>query len=250
MRVEEFLGLIQQNVNRVKEYELGHDGTGGKCDCIGLIIGALRLGGEKWTSIHGSNYAARNKMNTLNAIESKTDLCLGYLVYKAKMEDQSGYALPDRYKDDPDQHDYYHVGVVTGVDPLEITHCTSVDGGIKIDTSVGKWTHYGELKGVDYAAAEDTQDMITCTVTGGKLALRKGAGKDHKVILYIPDGATVQAAESGVEGWSYVRYDGKGGFSMTKYLKPEALPDAVTLELDRETAEKLLKALQGVMTDA
>ena len=247
MRVEEFLALIQQNVRRVKEYELGNDGTGGKCDCIGLIIGALRLGGETWTGIHGSNYAARNKMKTMNAIGSKSDLSVGHLVYKAKRKDQSGYALPDRYKDDPDQHDYCHVGVVTGVDPLEITHCTGVNGGIKIDTAVGNWTHYGELKGVDHAPAEDVQDMTTCTVTGGKLALRKGAGKDQPLIMYIHDGATVQAAECGVEGWSCVRYGGKVGFCMTKYLKSA---DTVTIVLDRKTAEKLLKVLQGVMTDA
>jgi len=39
----QFLSAIQQNVQRVKEYSLGCDGSGGKCDCIGLIIGALRL---------------------------------------------------------------------------------------------------------------------------------------------------------------------------------------------------------------
>ena len=34
---------------------------------------------------------------------------------------QAGYALPERYKKGPDQRDYYHVGVVTAVEPLEIT---------------------------------------------------------------------------------------------------------------------------------
>lgn len=30
-----------------------------ECDCIGLIIGALKLAGVSWGGIHGSNYAAR-----------------------------------------------------------------------------------------------------------------------------------------------------------------------------------------------
>lgn len=40
--------------------------------------------------------------------------------------------------------DYYHVGVVTRLSPFEITHCTSVDGGIKRDTKLGKWGYAGE----------------------------------------------------------------------------------------------------------
>lgn len=31
----EFLNCIARNVNRIRAYELGHDGSGGTCDCIG-----------------------------------------------------------------------------------------------------------------------------------------------------------------------------------------------------------------------
>ena len=37
------------------------DGSNGYCDCIGLIIGAIRRCGLKWTGIHGSNWAARKE---------------------------------------------------------------------------------------------------------------------------------------------------------------------------------------------
>ena len=60
MTNEQFLEGIQKNIARVREYKLGMDGSGGQCDCIGLIIGAVRLMGGEWKGTHGSNYAARN----------------------------------------------------------------------------------------------------------------------------------------------------------------------------------------------
>lgn len=56
-----FLDCVQKNINRVNEYRLGMDGRNGQCDCIGLIIGAVRLAGEEWKWTHGSNYSARHR---------------------------------------------------------------------------------------------------------------------------------------------------------------------------------------------
>lgn len=217
MNTAEFVSLVLENKARVDRYLLGGDGTGGGCDCIGLIIGALRLGGEKWTETHGSNYAARYEMQTLQKIGSREELMPGHVVYKAKRQGESGWSLPSRYLNHKDSNDYYHVGVVTSADPLEITHCTSVEGGIKVDAAVGNWTHYGQIKRVFY---EDAEPLImeAYRVTGGKLALRQGAGTSNRVLVYIPDGAEVEAAPR-EDGWSRVKYSGKLGYSMTKYLQ-------------------------------
>lgn len=51
-----FLAAVQDNAARVQAYEHGHDGSDGLCDCVGLIIGALRLAGIKYSGTHGSNY--------------------------------------------------------------------------------------------------------------------------------------------------------------------------------------------------
>ena len=64
--LDQFLARVRENAARVREYEQGHDGSDGKCDCIGLIIGALALAGFKWPGIHGSNWAARNAMDGLD----------------------------------------------------------------------------------------------------------------------------------------------------------------------------------------
>lgn len=77
--LQAFLEGVRQNAARVKKYLTGGDGSGGgQCDCIGLIIGAVRLAGGKWTGTHGSNYAARNEMRTLGRI---TEPFLGEVVY-------------------------------------------------------------------------------------------------------------------------------------------------------------------------
>ena len=52
-------------------YHAGGDGSDGTCDCIGLIIGAIRRAGGRWTGTHGSNYAARFAVET--ALAEKQD---------------------------------------------------------------------------------------------------------------------------------------------------------------------------------
>lgn len=141
-----FVAAVLENVQRVTQYKLGGDGSKrGECDCIGLIIGAVRLMGKTWDGIHGSNYAARYKTANFALIPGANALAVGNIVYKARGPRESNYDLPARYSDHADQNDYYHAGVVTSINPLEITHCTSTPGGIKRDSSLGKWKYYGEV---------------------------------------------------------------------------------------------------------
>ena len=56
----------------------------GTCDCIGLIIGAIRRAGGSWTGTHGSNYAARSEMTGLRRItKSASGLSAGEAVTSA-----------------------------------------------------------------------------------------------------------------------------------------------------------------------
>lgn len=219
-----FLQGVQQNVSRIREYRLGMDGSGGQCDCIGLIIGAIRLMGEKWNGTHGSNWAARNGLKSLRKIASAGELQPGDWVFKAYLPGEKGYALPNAYRQHPDQKDYYHVGVVTGVNPLEITHCTGVAGGVRRDQSLGKWQYAGEYMGLTY---EENRSLYR--VTGGRLKVRKGPGTSCAVIAHLPDGAPVKAAPvSGNDAWMQVDYEGITGFSMARYLtQSEASGDAL-----------------------
>ena len=218
-----FLEKVQEIANSKPSYELGHDGSDGTCDCIGLVIGAIRRAGGSWTGTHGSNYAARYEMQELLPVTDAGELCLGDVVYKARTPGQTGYALPERYKNDPDQRDYYHVGVVTATSPLEITHCTGP--GIVRDTKLGKWVYRGRLKKVDYDGTEVVETMVqTAKVTaasGSAVKMRSKPSASDRLYWEVPVGAEVQVAEvSG--GWAKVRYGDRTGYMMAKFLSIDA----------------------------
>ena len=122
-------------------YRKGGSGRDGTCDCIGLIMGALRRAGGSWPGIHGTNYAARQEMTDFAPISSARDLAVGELVFKHYAPGDKQYSLPARYRRDRDQNDYYHVGLVVSVRPLRIRHMTTP--GIKTDLRLGQWSHHG-----------------------------------------------------------------------------------------------------------
>lgn len=193
MILEAFIAQVEAIAQASPVYRLGGDGSDGTCDCIGLVIGAIRQAGGAWMGTHGSNYAARYEMRELLPVTDAGELCLGDVVYKARTPGQAGYALPERYKNDPDQRDYYHVGVVTATSPLEITHCTGP--GIVRDTKLGKWVYRGRLKKVDYCIIEIDyygQQWRRCYAAGDKRTPEQNQRKDLKEHLspVCPGGRT------------------------------------------------------------
>lgn len=212
-----YLSCIQQNVNRVKSYVWGKDGSDGTCDCIGLIIGALKLAGGTWPGVHGSNWAWRNAID--NGGSTKNGVYLGEIVFKAKAKGESGYDLPDQYKSGKDLNDYYHVGIVTSVTPLCITHCTSVRGGIKKDTELGKWAYGGRLKYVNYEYSVLYQATVHAD-SGSSVRMRVQPDVNSSVKTNVPVGATVDVlAEQ--NDWFMISYSGNTGYMMKKFLAQE-----------------------------
>lgn len=222
MTLDKFLDGVFRNINRVRSYRLGGDGSDSTCDCIGLIIGAIRLSGGKWTGTHGSNYSARYEMSSLKKINSIAELNVGDIVYKAKSKGESGWALPSKYANHKDQNDYYHVGVVTSKSPFKIHHCTGVAGGIKTDTTLGKWNYFGQLTKIDGTTPvpTPTPDIPkgTAMVTGGKLRLRKDASVSSKELMMVNDGEIVELLPDSAE-WSHVKYKGVEGYMLSAFLK-------------------------------
>lgn len=220
---ERFLEKVEEIAQSNPSYKEGRDGSDGTCDCIGLIIGAIRRAGGAWNGIHGSNYAARYEMRELLPVMDAGELNLGEVVYKARMPGQTGYDLPERYDADPDNRDYYHIGVVTAVEPLEITHCTGP--GIVRDTKLGKWTYRGRLKKVDYDGTEGMETMVqTATVvadSGDDVKMRSTPSQTDGLYWKVPVGDKVQVAY--VEGeWAKVRHQGRTGYMMVEYLEMDA----------------------------
>lgn len=253
-----FLQSVQENVNRIHAYEQGHDGSAGKSDCIGLIIGAVRLAGGKWPGTHGSNWAARNFMDGLNRLDSEKDCFPGEIVYKAKEPGESGYSLPSAYKNSPDQRDYCHVGVVTKASPLEITHCTSVYGGIKRDNSLGKWRWGGRLTEVDYedegGKGKISQWAVVTAESGKTVNLRKEMSMKSAVIARVPVGTKVETRPEGGDGqWTKAVYGGKTGYIMTEFLQPagqeEDGPGEDAISVSRKMLETWANMLEEMARD-
>lgn len=250
--LEQFLACVQENADRIHAYELGHDGSDGKSDCIGLIIGALALCGVNWPGVHGSNWAARNAMATFGYIEGETQCFPGMIIYKAREPGEAGYNLPGSYKNSPDQRDYYHVGVVTSTAPLVITHCTSVEGGIKQDNTLGKWRWGGKLKYVDYHTEEEPMEPYKATVcaeNGYPVKMRKLPSTQSSIILQVPIGATVEVTGEVDDTWAAINYQGKDGYMMRKFLrKSDSEPISGTaVAVNRADLETMKTALETVL---
>ena len=250
---DNFLTSINMNVNRVNAYKQGHDGSDGLCDCIGQIIGAVRLSGEKWPWTHGSNYAARYRVNNQHYVSKANEQLLGDLVFKARNPGEAKYDLPSTYQNHPDQKDYYHVGVVTSVSPLVITHCTGVSGGIKRDSTLGAWHYTGSLnqiEGRDEPMIVDYKAIVVAN-TGSTVNQRSNPSTNAKVQKAVNVGTIVDVIEDYNDDWAKVNANGTIGFMMRKFLQEPSdnNDEQVALTLNKNVALALFAALQSVVKE-
>ncbi len=260
---ELFLSKCREIQSDKPLYKNAHDGSDGFCDCIGLIIGAIRRAGGTWPGIHGSNYAARREMATWLHITSASQLQPGMVVYKGRDSTNKKYALPARYKPGGAYHngdlvDYYHVGVVINAAPLQIMHCTSWSGGsgIKVDTQLGAWAYGGWLARVSQGGGEKSMDVLWVgKVVGGALNLRSEANEKATRVSQIPSGAQLKVLDKPApDGWVYVDYNGKQGYVMVSYLvNVESEPDGsapegemVTIKVSKVLIKELVATLATV----
>ena len=240
------IAMVQKIKSLNPAYKLTGIGDDGTCDCIGLFIGALKRMGIKWIGIHGSNYAARYDIENLKPIQNVNDLEVGDLVFKACSQNSTKHKwdLPKRYHKDGayyngDLNDYYHVGIVTLVDPLvivplNITHMTSPH--MKVDTKLNHnknsvWSHYGKSKTLLKAAgkivspvvvkepiASSGSEAIVVAKSGSNVFLRMYPDKNCRTWDRVPVGKKVTIVEPG-EVWAKVNYGKrKGWYMMAEFL--------------------------------
>lgn len=235
--MQKFLSKIAEIKAEKPTYRQPGFGADGTCDCIGLVIGAVRRMGLKWTGIHGTNWAMRREMTGMRQISSAAELSVGDLVYKARPPGHSKYALPARYRKggqyyNGDLNDYYHVGVVTSVSPLQITHMTSPT--VRVDTTLGAWAYTGSLtmllkasgqlvkqpiimEGTQIPASGKTARVVA--PTGKTVKMRQRPTTQCGVYDDIPIGTIVRLDEPG-EKWAKISYGSrKGWYMMAKFLE-------------------------------
>lgn len=261
MRVEDFLEAVQKIVDEAPTYRLGGDGRDGTCDCVGLLMGAIRrVDRSVKFPLHSSNYFARQMVVELLEISSPEELEPGMAVFKTRADTGQ---LNARYKkggkyDTGDYRDFYHVGVVRTVEPLQIEHCTSSDehDGIVVDSKLGKWSTAAKIKDVVYNTREGATDMTRNariqTDDGKTLNLRKGPGQEYDTITRMPNGNTVKVLAD-AKGWAKIEWNGLTGYCMSKYLvydndfSGETTGDKVMFSVDRAVAESVYAYLAEVL---
>lgn len=265
MTVQQFLQNLQQIVDSNPTYRTGGTGKDGTCDCVGAIMGAL---GGKF-ALHSSNYFARYQMRSLDSLNDESQLHPGSVVYKSRRDTSQ---LNERYLPGGTHHantslDYYHVGVVTRIDPLIITHCTSGGGanGFTTDNSISAWSWFGDLLQVEYSAdagqdAPATVDLAVVYSEDGepvRMRSKPTTEGEYNTIAKVPYSAPVRILEQAGE-WATVSWNGQRGYMMSKYLRVIGMvpadPDpeneqegTVTITISANAAAELLEALGGVL---
>ena len=235
--VNTYISKVMQIYNSNPARGEACDGSNGKCDCIGLIIGAIRRMGLKWPGIHGCNYAARKEVTGLTKLTSADQLEVGDIVFKAVPKGHANWALPSRYWQgkqyyNGDLNDYYHAGAVESVNPLRIRQmskqmCTDN----KINTYY-PWNYKAKLNRLLAAASDKPTPTPTPTPgpepvagtyaivvanSGSTVNVRKSPSKSAKIMVRIKLGSKVKILQPG-EGWHYIQWGGHVGYMMSEFL--------------------------------
>ncbi len=198
-------------------------------DCSGMFVKMYRDQGAK--IYHGSNTIFREYCSETGKITSARDLQVGMAVFKCKpwTDADKGNKW---YGTEPGN--LSHIGFVTSVNPLEITHCTSPVA--KTDSTIGKWAYWGKLKDVDYGGSPSpepgpdpeptpvTKTMYVYAENGKPVNMRRKASKQAELVERVPVGASVIWQKDDGNGWAYVKYHGFVGWMMDCYLVSEPTP--------------------------
>lgn len=184
---------------------IGHEVT----DCSGLFYWAFKeLGGYMY---HGSN-TMWNKYCT-----DKGDL-------NKKGRTDGKPLKPGTAVFTGNNANHGHVGLYIGNDTVIEASGTQA-GVIATSISGGKWTCWGELKGVSYdnssvtpAPTPEKNDTYTksAVVNATKVALRSSPSTQASILTRVNEGERVQILDT--EDWTKVTYQGKTGYMMTKFL--------------------------------
>ena len=240
--IQQFLQMVQKIKSLNPAYKQPGDGSNGVCDCIGLIIGAIRRMGLKWSGIHGSNYAARYQIVGLKKITSLSEIELGDVMLKAYEKGHSKWRLPDRYWQGHqyytgDLKDYYHAGTITSLNPIVITHMTSPSMKTLTVRSMdilvkNNWIYHGKAKPIVQAAGGVTptptptpepvpstgSEAVVVSPNGGAVKMRQYPSTSCATWDKLAPGTRVTIVEPG-ETWAKI----DGGRRKGWYMKAEFL---------------------------
>ena len=227
-------------------YRLGGAGAtaASGIDCSGAWVRVYRA--FRKAIFHGSNSQFRRHCSRTGPISGNPGaLRVGMAVFKRRnwREIDKGHS---QYGQPPG--DMYHVGCVTGVNPLRIVHATGP--AAKADASLGTkmpgaWTDWGMLAEVEYGEGSGGGSLpgggsggsgggpgggsgggglagpVMAAVragSGGRVRMRARPSTSEPLWWWVPVGAVVPVY--GVkDGWAQISFGGRNGYMMSGFLR-------------------------------
>lgn len=242
------------------KYRTGGDGSDGTCDCIGMVRGALeREGVTGVKGMGGTNYAARHTIQGLQKLKKAGQLALGDVVLKTRDKDDKNMRLPDQYRKDGNDYskawgetNFTHIGTVTCLDPLTITHMTSPTA--KQDTSIKGWEYFGHLPWVS-ADAEEEEELPPATwayvyaENGKPVKMRAKPSTLCRTYWEVPVGSQIVLTEPG-ETWSGIIWAGRSGWMKTEFIRTgEPTYTVIIGGLSKAMAETITSQYGGMIEE-
>ena len=228
-------------------------------DCSGAFVDAYRQHGM--SIYHGSNRIAREYIAELVPVSQAKP---GYAAFKVRNPGESGYALPDEYRNggshyNGDMNDYYHIGLIDE-DGKNVINAQSTSKGFT-RTNLNTWHCAAKLKEVSYDGNIDEgsdadmneEPLFRAIVTAENdfpVRMRANPSQSSKIVAQVPQGAEVEVMDV-LDGWSAITYNGQAGYMMTTFLVPvgadESQDDAPPTD-DAELREQLETAKVALET--
>lgn len=199
-------------------------------DCSGAWVRCYKLHGFKIA--HGSNTIFRKECSSTGKIVSKDELKIGMMVFKNRFDGKE----PDKYLGDG-LGNFYHIGAVTSINPLVITHATSPNAkqDTKFNASMNGWTHWGvgkqvEISDVVIDVHPDNGGNKT-VATSGELAnknckvvtdnnssvnMRKQDNAKGALVVRVPDGEIILVTSDAGKEYVEARWEDVVGIYKNK----------------------------------
>ncbi|MEA5015792.1 MAG: SH3 domain-containing protein [Candidatus Limiplasma sp.] len=230
---------VQQIVSAFREiigWPYASPGSNGPrgIDCSGAFVFAYQK--YKHTIYHGSNRIARVYCHDVRRVSGTAQLTPGMAIFKTRAAGENlkpEYKPGGKYYNPSLPEDFYHIGLVASVNPLQIINATPPVA--RVDTKLSAWSHAGYLKAVLYEEEPvpgpdpepdpdpgpdpAPQVAVTTAPSGSTVNLRRSATKESVVLRRVPLGqqVTVLGDVDGV--WWRVRYEGVTGYMMREFLR-------------------------------
>lgn len=192
-------------------------------DCSGAFVYAYRQFSK--SIYHGSNRIIRRFCRDVFPVRDEAQLRVGMAIFKSRKDlsrMNASYKPGGKYYDPQLPEDYYHIGLVAQVNPVQIINATPPQ--VRIDTDVSRWQYAGWLTDVSYE--EDVPEEKTGTATvfarqGGTVNLRSSPSLQAIVRVRVPLGEKVEVLEETNEEWARVQYGRYTGYMMREFLAPD-----------------------------